>query len=318
VSRYHKEPLDFTALKTIPIRERGGKVRVEDFARAYEKGAGLTGWIETLPPHPGGRFVPGGGRGGGGARTKGKPILWGLGGHVIKCGLAPVLIDLMRRGYATAFRDERVHRHSRFRDRHIRRDQRGRRGRASRRPLWDRRGDRARDEPGDRRGRPRFAGHRRSAGRRLESIADPRFAALEPARRRLPRLGSCHRTRGLRHGYAAYSIRRPIRGPSAAPRIALPLFCRLVSELHEGGVYLNLGSAVVLPEVFPKPSRCAQPGLPARKLHHRESGFPPALPATAQRGRAPATRARARASRSPAITELLLPLLAASLIERES
>jgi len=49
VSRYHKEPLDFTALKTIPIRERGGKVRVEDFARAYEKGAGLTGWIETLP-----------------------------------------------------------------------------------------------------------------------------------------------------------------------------------------------------------------------------------------------------------------------------
>ena len=30
-------------------------------------------------------------------------ILWGLGGHVIKCGLAPILIDLMRRGYATAF-----------------------------------------------------------------------------------------------------------------------------------------------------------------------------------------------------------------------
>ena len=30
-------------------------------------------------------------------------ILWGLGGHVIKCGLAPVLIDLMHRGYATAF-----------------------------------------------------------------------------------------------------------------------------------------------------------------------------------------------------------------------
>src|ERR1041385_8382019 len=26
-----------------------------------------------------------------------------MGGHVIKCGLSPVLIDLMRRGYATAF-----------------------------------------------------------------------------------------------------------------------------------------------------------------------------------------------------------------------
>src|SRR5205807_5751595 len=30
-------------------------------------------------------------------------ILWGLGGHVIKCGLAPVLVDLMQRGYAAAF-----------------------------------------------------------------------------------------------------------------------------------------------------------------------------------------------------------------------
>ncbi len=37
------------------------------------------------------------------ARTRKRAIVWGLGGHVIKCGLAPVLIDLMHRGYATAF-----------------------------------------------------------------------------------------------------------------------------------------------------------------------------------------------------------------------
>ena len=37
------------------------------------------------------------------ARDRRKPIIWGLGGHVIKCGLAPVLIDLMRRGFATGF-----------------------------------------------------------------------------------------------------------------------------------------------------------------------------------------------------------------------
>ena len=30
-------------------------------------------------------------------------ILWGMGGHVIKCGLAPLLIDLMQRGYVTGF-----------------------------------------------------------------------------------------------------------------------------------------------------------------------------------------------------------------------
>ena len=49
MSRYDKEPLDFTALKTIPIRDRGGQVRIEDFARAYQKGAGLGGWLEGLP-----------------------------------------------------------------------------------------------------------------------------------------------------------------------------------------------------------------------------------------------------------------------------
>src|ERR1700723_1045919 len=32
-----------------------------------------------------------------------RQIIWGMGGHVIKCGLAPVLADLMQRGLATAF-----------------------------------------------------------------------------------------------------------------------------------------------------------------------------------------------------------------------
>ena len=39
----------------------------------------------------------------GARRNKRRAILWGMGGHVIKCGLAPVLLDLMRRGYATGF-----------------------------------------------------------------------------------------------------------------------------------------------------------------------------------------------------------------------
>ena len=36
------------------------------------------------------------------ARASGKPIIWGFGGHVIKVGLAPVIIDLMNRGFVTA------------------------------------------------------------------------------------------------------------------------------------------------------------------------------------------------------------------------
>ncbi|MGH9900621.1 MAG: hypothetical protein ACRD68_02155, partial [Pyrinomonadaceae bacterium] len=36
------------------------------------------------------------------ARSLGRPIIWGVGGHVVKTGLAPLVIDLMRRGYVTA------------------------------------------------------------------------------------------------------------------------------------------------------------------------------------------------------------------------
>ncbi|MCI0525813.1 MAG: hypothetical protein L0Y75_11165, partial [Acidobacteria bacterium] len=36
------------------------------------------------------------------ARSKNRAIIWGIGGHVIKTGLAPILIDLARRGFVTA------------------------------------------------------------------------------------------------------------------------------------------------------------------------------------------------------------------------
>src|SRR5205085_3112750 len=36
------------------------------------------------------------------ARELQKPVIWGMGGHVIKTGLAPVIIDLMRRGFVSA------------------------------------------------------------------------------------------------------------------------------------------------------------------------------------------------------------------------
>src|SRR6202046_3075313 len=103
MSKYEKEPLDFSNLKTIGLEERGGKVKTADFAYPYQKGAGISGWLDSLP-----RILAGDSfravvdaivR----ARARERAIIWGLGGHVIKCGLAPVLIDLMRRGYATVF-----------------------------------------------------------------------------------------------------------------------------------------------------------------------------------------------------------------------
>ncbi len=104
MSRYYGvAPIDLSGLKTIKLAERGGKVKQADFARVYEKGSGVAGLIESLPHILAGDTLRAVVDAIAAARAKQKPIIWGMGGHVIKCGMAPVLIDLMRRGYATAF-----------------------------------------------------------------------------------------------------------------------------------------------------------------------------------------------------------------------
>src|SRR5580700_2442257 len=102
-SIYAKRPLNFANLKTVGLKERGGKVKTTDFASEYRKGSGVAGLLDSLPhllAADGFRAVVDSIAA---ARARERAIIWGLGGHVIKCGLAPVLIDLMRRGYATAF-----------------------------------------------------------------------------------------------------------------------------------------------------------------------------------------------------------------------
>ena len=103
MSKYAKGPLDFARLKTVSLRERGGKVKIADFASPYRKGSGLAGWLDSLPHILAGDSFRALVEALAGARDKRRAIVWGLGGHVIKCGLAPVLTDLVRRGYATAF-----------------------------------------------------------------------------------------------------------------------------------------------------------------------------------------------------------------------
>ncbi|MCI0401917.1 MAG: deoxyhypusine synthase family protein, partial [Acidobacteria bacterium] len=98
-STYQLDPLEFTGLKTEPLSKRPSKVTTRDFARPFERGGKFKDFLKTLPAILAGvelnRLVEALLA----ARRKKKPILWGLGGHVIKTGLAPVLIDLMRRGF---------------------------------------------------------------------------------------------------------------------------------------------------------------------------------------------------------------------------
>jgi hypothetical protein len=103
MSKYSKRPLDFAGLKTVSLRERGGKVSIADFASVYRAGSGVAGWLDSLPRILAGNSFRAVVDALAAARKRQRAIIWGLGGHVIKCGLAPVVIDLMRRGYVTVF-----------------------------------------------------------------------------------------------------------------------------------------------------------------------------------------------------------------------
>ena len=103
MSKYTQQPLDFSKLKTVSLEERGGKVKTADFASVYSQGAGMGGWLDSLPRILAGESFRAVVDALAAARARQRAIIWGMGGHVIKCGLAPVLVDLMKRGFATGF-----------------------------------------------------------------------------------------------------------------------------------------------------------------------------------------------------------------------
>jgi len=91
--------LDFSKIHTYPLARRKSKVTVRDFAQANTHRKGIPGFLNALPNILAGKdfraVVDSCLR----ARRLRKPIVWAIGGHVIKCGLSPLLIDLMQRGF---------------------------------------------------------------------------------------------------------------------------------------------------------------------------------------------------------------------------
>ena len=96
------EPFDLSSVRTYPLKSRASSVRAADFARPYKPGSGVAGWLDGLPSILAGKdfrevvaaILD--------ARRRGAGIVWGFGAHVIKTGLSPILIDLMERGFVSA------------------------------------------------------------------------------------------------------------------------------------------------------------------------------------------------------------------------
>jgi hypothetical protein len=99
---FNYEDFDLSSVHTYPLASRASKAQAADFAKPFAPGTGIAGLIRTMPSILGAsdfkavvdamRIAHAGGRG----------IVWGLGAHVLKTGLSPVLIDLMERGFVSA------------------------------------------------------------------------------------------------------------------------------------------------------------------------------------------------------------------------
>ena len=96
------EEFDLSGVRTYPLSSRHSKARAEDFARPVERGATFAAWFDSLPAILGAEDLRRVVQAIVDAHTSGAGVIWGIGAHVIKTGVSPVLIDLMQRGYVSA------------------------------------------------------------------------------------------------------------------------------------------------------------------------------------------------------------------------
>jgi hypothetical protein len=96
------EEFDLSSVRTYPLASRKSKANVDDFAHPVERGSSFRDWFDALPDILGGQDLRRVVQALVDARRAGRGIVWGIGAHVIKTGVSPVLIDLMQRGYVSA------------------------------------------------------------------------------------------------------------------------------------------------------------------------------------------------------------------------
>jgi hypothetical protein len=306
-------PLDLTGITTYSLKDRPSKVSVGDFGRAWVPGGSLREFADRLPRilaaaalrEVAGAWVK--------ARREKRQVLLGMGAHPLKVGLSPVIIDLLRRGLITGVALNGagiVH------DAEI-----AMAGQTS-------------EDVDEVLGCGRF-GMAQETGEFLNSAiswgAGQNMGMGEAVGRRLLESDFPYKDQSLLAAAAALEVPLTVHvavgtdiihlHPSvdpealgAATHLDFRIFAALVSQLA-GGVYLNLGSAVIMPEVFLKAVTLA------RNLGHKLEPLTTVNLDFVQHYR-PLTnvvrRPTAGVGRGYALTghhELLFPLLAALVIE---
>src|SRR5438309_2503277 len=321
MSIYSIQPLVLGAVRTYPLVSRKSKVGMREFARASNGNISLSHFLDSLPQILAARdlrellgaILA--------ARQKRKAILWGIGGHVIKVGLGPVLIDLMNRGFisgiamngAALIHDFEIALAGNTSEDVDAALDAGHFGMAEETGKYL-------NEIAKLSHRIRI-GYGEAAGQFLSS------GILEAKHADSSVLVAAYKHRIPVTIHLAIGTDIPHMHPTAdgaalgsATHLDFRLFCSLVQQMHPGGIYLNWGSAVLLPEVFLKAvSVVRNLGIPLRPIttanfdfiqHYRP------LQNVVKRPTASANSRKGEESHGYAITghhELLLPLVAAAL-----
>jgi hypothetical protein len=97
-----RHKIDLTGIKTIPLDGRKCKVAISDFAKRGKKSASFRSFFESLPDILAGRSLTRLVDALAMAHKNKKMVIFMMGAHVIKCGLSPLIVDLMRKGAVKA------------------------------------------------------------------------------------------------------------------------------------------------------------------------------------------------------------------------
>jgi hypothetical protein len=316
MSTYNQEPIDFSRIATYSLYDRPSKVTVRDFAKPLtdDEARKVAALLDSLPNLLAAESLRAVVAAVIEAKAKGRAIIWGFGGHVIKTGLAPVLIDLMRRRFVTALATNGsgvIHDFEIALAGWTSEDVDSALGSGAFGMA---------EETGRllnqaiKQGMAEDCGVGESVGKMLAGMNPPHGESsllLEAYTQRVPV------TAHITVGADIIHIHPHADGAAigAATYHDFKLFTSLVRGLDGGGIYLNLGSAVTLPEIFLKAVTVV------RNLGHPLAGFTTANFDFIQHYR-PQTNVVRRpvaggAGQGYGITghhELMIPLLAAAII----
>ena len=307
------EPIDLSRVKTYRLAGRFSKVSTTEFAAAWTRGASFSSFLDRLPNLLAAADLKAAIAAVAAAHRSRRPVIFGMGAHVIKVGLGPIVVDLMERGIITGVAMNGagiVH--------DLELAMAGQTSEEVGPALDEGTFGMAEEPPGVIRralevSAARSEGLGRAVGRIMLESGFP-FAAksILAAGARLGIPVTVHVAIGTDtvHMHPGFDPART----GAASHLDFRILTAEVVQL-EGGVYLNAGSAVILPEVFLKAV-----GL-VRNLGHRLEAFTTVNLDFIRHYRPMVNvvqRPTARAGKGISLVghhEILLPLIAAGVIE---